>query len=445
MTTTATNQLSVSEYLKRVGVISSTNDGYNPENKTIPQTTVGNQVAASGGAYNKDGSVNYDRLEQQYRSRNGVREEMVGYSPIDKKVYSLSGSSGMFEFDHPIITNAEAFSNGIEKVQTSSSILTANEIDNALYNTLTPEYQDAMAEMLSKVEGSNLHEKLINLFQHGSGIITSADYTALNTAALNATLVTKATKANILAQFFDTIPTNELVVPFDTFDPPTIQEDLAELEIPETVQGKYTTVEIGLKKDGYHLAWTRFTAGISRRHNVIQDNLNALANDYGRVINERIATVLNTATSVSGSSWSSFGSATDLRNANNPLTVINTVRATMRGLGFPVEFSLANRRVTQDYLNNTNIKGALTPMEAQINPESVLTLPQYGHRHGIDDVLADSTFWLVNSAFAARTQGMVITITYTDQKSQVLGSIGYNWNNFAIRNVGAGRRVTGVT
>jgi|SRR5215212_402476 len=448
-----TTGLSISDYLKRVGSISSGDyNGYSSSNPTqIQQTSNTNNNNTSIGAklpsnvFKQDGSYNLEKLEKFYKSRNNVREEMVGYNPKDKKVYSLTGTSDVFEWDHPIINNAEQFWNGIDKVQTSSSMLSANEIDNLLYYTLTPEYQDKMAEMLGEVEGDNLHDKFSNLFQHGSGIITKDDYIDLNTAALNAQLITKTTKANTLQGYFPTENTTDLIVPFDMFDAPTIQEDLAELEIPETVQGRYTSVNIGLKKDGYHLAWTRFTAGINRRRNVIQDNLTALAGDFGRVINERIALVLNSATSVGGASWSSFASATDLRNQNNPVAAINVVRATMNALGFPVGFSLSNLRVAQDFINNTYVRGSLNPLENQMTPEGSMPLPQFGWRHGFDESLADSTFWLINENFASRVQGAVITITYTEQKSQVLGSIGYNWNNFAIKNMDAARRIISIT
>lgn len=434
--------LSISQYLQRVG--SGNNNGYNKTDYVVQNNnTTSNNLPTN--AYNKDGSINYDKLERFYKSRNNVREEMVGFNPTDNKVYSLSGTSEVFEWDHPIINNAIQFYEGIDKVQTSSSILSSSDIDKLLYHTLTPEYQDKMAEMLSQVEGQTLHEKLVNIFQHGSGIITSADYTDLNTAALNAQLITKTTKANTLATFFDTINTTDLIVPFEIFDPPTIQEDLGELEIPATVQGRYTSLNIGLKKDGYHLAWTRFMAGINRRRNVIQDNLNALSNDFGRVINERIAAVLATATSASGSSWSAFAGATDLRNQNNPLTIINSTRATLNGLGYPPEFSLSNLRVAQDYINSTYVRGALSAENSQMGSEQTMTLPMYGWRHGMDESLADSTFWLVNSNFASRVQGAVITITYTEQKSQVLGSIGYNWNNFAIKTLNAARRIISIT
>lgn len=440
--------IDIQQYLKRVnnqiGTASSyveSNNGYVSQEKI---NTNNFEPTLPNNVYNRDGSVNYKKLESYYRSKNNVNEYMTAWSPVDNWVHSISGNSDQYQWDHPILL-AESFSDAIEKIQTSSSVMTANEIDNLLYHTLAPEYQDQFAELLSKVEGRTLQEKIKNLTQHGSGIITSADFQALNTAVLNATLVTKTTKANILAGFFDTIPTNELIVPFDEFDAPTVQEDLGEIEIPRTVQGRYTAFNVGLKKDGWHIAWTRFFAGIARRRDVLSDHLNALRADFDRVINERIASVLATVTSVSGSSWSSFASATDLRNQNNPLTVINTVRATLKAAGFPAEFSLSNLRVTQDYVNNTNVKGALTGQPAQIGNDGTTTLPQYGWRHGIDDTLADSTFWVLNSNAAVRLQGAVINITYVENKSQVFGAIGYNHNNFAIKKADAGRRIISIT
>lgn len=415
------------------GYVNSTNNNTNSYNSPVPSNV-----------YNKDGSINYNKLENFYRSRNNVNEYMTAWSPVDNWVHSISGNSDEFSWDHPILL-AEPFSNALDKIQTSSSVMTANEIDNMLYHTLTPEYQDKFAEMLSQTEGFTLQDKIRNLTQHGSGIITSADFQDLNTALFNATLVTKTTKANTLASFFDTIPTNDLIVPFEEFTGPTIQEDLGEIEIPRTVQGKYEGFNVGLKKDGWHIAWTRFFAGIGRRRDVIADHLAALRVDNDRVINERIATVLATVTSDAASSWSSFAQASDLRNQNNPLTKINSNKATMIAAGFPPEFSLSNLRVAQDYINNTYVRGTFTALPAQMSPEGTFPLPQYGWTHGTDETLADSTFWLLNRNIAVRLQGAVINITYVENKSQVFGAIGYNHNNFAIKKATAGRRLTGIT
>lgn len=433
--------IDIQQYLKRV------QNGYDATSVQNVNTSksVGQEISGIPSEfYRNDGSVDLKRLEKFYGSRNNVHEEMTGYNPTDGKVYSLSGNSDSFEWNHPILY-AEPFSNGIDKIQTSSSIMSNNEIDNLLYNSIVPEYQDKFAEMLDATEGNTLHEKLTNLTQHGSGVITSADFADLSTATLNARLVTTTQKANILAGFFETIPTTELVIPFEEFEPPSVQEDLGELEIPRTVQGRYTGFNIGLKKDGWHMAWTRFFTGQARRRNVIQDHLSWLAQDFDRVINERIASILATITSVSGSSWSSFASATDLRNQNNPKTIINTVRQTLKNNGFPAEFSLSNLRVYQDYVNNTNVNGPLNQNPSQIGDDGTATLPLYGWRHGIDDTLADSTFWVLNRNVASRVQGAVINITYTEPKSQVFGAIGYNYNNFAIKKASAGRRIISIT
>lgn len=419
------------------------NNGYTSDNAVkIQQPSSSSNLPNS--VYKKNGDVDYQKLEKFYKSRNNVSEYMTAWNPVDGWVHEISGNSDTYQWEHPIL-KAEPFGNALDKIQTSSSIMTANEIDNLLYHTLTPEYQDKFAEMIAGVKGQTLQEKIANMYQHGSGIITSADHQDLNTAALNATMITKTVKANVLAGFFNTTTTNELIVPFDEFEGPTVQEDLGEIEIPRTVQGRYTGFNIGLKKDGWHMAWTRMFEGIARRRNVIADNLAALRGDFDRVINERIASVLASITSVAGSSWSSFASATDLRNQNNPLAIINTVRQTLKNNGFPAEFSLSNLRVFQDYDNNTNVKGPLNTVATLQGAEGSVTLPKYGWRHGIDDTLADSTFWVLNSNVAERLQGAVINITYVENKSQVFGAIGYNHNNFAIKKAEAGRRIINIT
>lgn len=441
--------IDLGNYLKRV----NNNQGnyYSQQSDyVIPTQQQNNNIGASLGnvpneAYNKDGSINYRKLEGIMSARNGVNVQMTGWNPIDGNIYLLSGDSDHYEWDSPMM-HASTFSNGIEKVQTSSSILSNNEIDNLLFHAIRPQYQDKFAEMLDRTEGDTTHAKLSNLFQHGSGIITSLEFQDLTTAALNARLITKQEKANILAGFFDTETTTENIIPFEEFEPPSVQEDLGELEIPRTVQGRYTGFSIGLKKDGWHMAWTRFFTGQARRRNVISDHLTWLGQDFDRVINERIALVLNSIASTAGSSWSSFATATDLRNQNDPTTVINTVSTLLETAGYPPEFSLSNRRVKQDYSKNTYVKGALTGQPAQGTTRTgVDTLELYGWRHGIDSSLADSTMWILNSAVGTRVQGAVLNITYTEPKAQVFGAISYNYNNFALKKATAGRRITGIT
>lgn len=439
--------IDIQQYLKRVNNQIGTTNSYVEANNGYVNTPIQQPTNFDSNlpqhVYKNDGSVDYKKLESFYRSRGNVSEVMTAWSPVDKYVHAISGNSDTFTWDQPILL-AEPFSDAIEKIQTSSSVMTANDIDNLLYHTLTPEYQDKFAELLSQTPGATLYEKINNLTQHGSGIITSADFQDLNTAVLNARLVTKTTKANILAQFFETIPTNDLIVPFDEFDGPTVQEDLAELEIPRTVQGKYTGFNVGLKKDGWHIAWTRFFEGIGRRRNIIADHLNALRNDFDRVINERIAVTLTQLVDVGGASWSAFAAPGDLRNQNNPLTVLNTVRATLKANGYPAQFTLSNLRVAQDYINNTYVKGSLTAQPAQMGEESTMPFPQYGWRHGIDDVLVDSSLFVLNENALVRLQGAVINITYVENKSQVFGAIGYNHNNVAIKKSDAGRQITGI-
>jgi hypothetical protein len=63
----------------------------------------------------------------------------------------------------------------------------------------------------------------------------------------------------------------------------------------------------------------------------------------------------------------------------------------------------------------------------------------------MDETLADSTFWVLNSNVAVRLQGAVINITYVENKSQVFGAIGYNHNIFALKKADAGRRIISIT
>lgn len=441
--------IDINDYLQRV------NKGYNVNisNGIQAQVTQNNNTVeydANGlpnTVYKKNGQLDFKKLEQFYRGRQNVHEEMTGWSPVDGKIHALTGDSDFFTFEQPIV-HAKTFSDGVDKIQTSSSIMSNTDIDNALYNAFPNEYADKFAELISITPGDTLHEKILNLTQHSSGIITSADYSDLNTAIMNARMITKTEKAQILAPLFPVENTTDIAIYFDEFDAPTVQEDLAELQIPETVQGKYTGFSLGLKKDGYNIAWTRLTAGINRRRNVIADNLSALAGDFARVINERIAVTLDTLpTQAGGASWSSFASATDFRNQNNPLTVINTARTNLKNNKFPMDLAICRLRVAQDYVNNTNVRGELVGKGDQLTGEVVTGLAKYpDSRLGIDDVCTDSSFYVLNTANGIiRVQGAVITITYTNQKSQVFGTIGYNWNNVAVKKSTAGYKIVGIT
>lgn len=442
--------IDIQTYLKRVSEGSNVNvsNGYNAmQGNQLETQQQGYDSSLPANVFQKNGQIDFKKLEKFYSSRSGVHEEMTAWSPVDGKVHSLTGDSTIYQFEHPIL-HANTLTTGFDKIQTSSSIMSNTEIDNALYNAFPNEYADKFAELIAQTPGETLHEKIVNLVQHGSGIITSADYTDLNTAIMNAQMVTKTSQAMILASLFPTETTNDIAIYFDEFDAPTVQEDLAEMEIPDTVQGRYTGFSLGLKKDGFNIAWTRLAAGIPRRRNVIADNLDALSGDFARVINERLAATLELLpTQAGGTSWSAFTAPTDFRNTNNPLAVINTARAALKAAKFPMNLAISNLRVAQDYANNSNVKGELNGQPTQFTGETVGPLPKYpDSRLAIEDGVADSTFYVLNLANAiTRIQGAVINITYTNQKSQVFGAIGYNWNNAAVKKSTAGFKITGIT
>jgi hypothetical protein len=410
-----------------------------------------NSYNSSSNVWDKQsvsGAKEYDRLENEYRNTRGSVETMVVRNAEDGYVYlSESGDSWNPTYDTPIL-HASQFADSVNKVQSSSS-MSAGEIDKAIYHTMTPEYANKFAELLSGVPGRTLREQIINLTQHGSGIITSKDYLDLNTGIINAQLIRQVEMTYVLERAFQTINTNELEYPFDEFEKPEAQEDLGEIEIPKTTQGKYTSMSLGLKKDGSHLAWTRFGTLQAKRHNVLQDNLTALAEDFTRILNERIARILDTATVFAGGApWSTFTNPTDFRNTNNARVLINQLKDFMvKTLKVRPTITLSNVRVLQDYNQNTSINGVLQKdANVIMDTNAVGPLSNFpGIQHYADDVLTDSTFWMMDPVAANILKGPAVTVTYTNVQAQVLGVIQYVWQNFGIKKQSAIRRITGIT
>ena len=150
------NMIDIGEYLKRTNSNQQTQSGnYTPSDSgyVFNQKQNNNSFGqVPSEFYRNDGSVDYNRLEKWMGSRNGVNTQMTGWNPVDGQVYALEGNSDTYNWDHPILY-AKPFSEGITKVQTSSSVLTNNEIDNLLFHSIRPEYQDMFAEMLSRTQG----------------------------------------------------------------------------------------------------------------------------------------------------------------------------------------------------------------------------------------------------------------------------------------------------
>lgn len=179
------------------------------------------------------------------------------------------------------------------------------------------------------------------------------------------------TRQYLLSMAVTPIPSPQLVFTADTYTEGSAHAKVPELKEPRIQSHTESRTTKTLFKNVGHIAESE-EASFKAVHNTMGLRENWTIRDLARLINSQIATEMETATDVSGSDWGAKH-ATANNSTNNPSDDINTVKTTIEGNGFDVDYLVMHDKPGGDLSTNTWMKGdgSQRPMAEGV-PSSVL-------------------------------------------------------------------------
>lgn len=161
------------------------------------------------------------------------------------------------------------------------------------------------------------------------------------------------TRQYMLEMAVTKIPAPQLTFNVDSYVEGAVQAKVPEMDTPDLQSHTESRTPQTLFKNVGHIAQSE-EAGFKATHNTMGLRENWTIRDLARLINQQLATEIETATDVAGSDWGAVGSGL---STNNPANDINTVMTTIEGNGFDVDYLVMHNRPSGDFVTNSWIKG----------------------------------------------------------------------------------------
>lgn len=151
------------------------------------------------------------------------------------------------------------------------------------------------------------------------------------------------------------IPAPQLVFTVDTFTEGSVQAKVPEMLEPDLISHSESRSTQTLFKNVGHIAESE-EAMMLASHNTMALRQDKTIRDMARLLNQQIATEMETATDVGAGDWGALD-ATQFISNRNPSGDIQGVVTTIRGNGFNVDYMAMHDRPATDFLTNDHIKG----------------------------------------------------------------------------------------
>lgn len=244
------------------------------------------------------------------------------------------------------------------------------------------------------------------------------------------------------------VPAPQLVFTVDTFTEGSAQGKVPELDTPDLIAHSESRATQTLYKNVGHIAESE-DALFMQIHNTMSLRQDKTIRDLARILNNQLATTIESGTTVSGGDWGVLDPTAFISN-RSPKQDIQPVITTIQGNGFEVDFIAGHDKPIANFLNNDHIKGRGAVNPAVLgNPGAVNWNYRYTQVPGYPPIITDqaltSTYATVGSRDAVWLgEGPTVVANYQNDVAGFRGWLIKQWRYPYLANSGAIRTLTGV-
>jgi len=312
-----------------------------------------------------------------------------------------------------------------------------------LKNKLLDQYPETMKHWKDAMDRTGGNIKHAKEMIASAGIVNSTDVDATKNLGILNKVLGLQTRSYFLQETVTMVPAPNLTISEDTYTEGSVAANVSEGSEPALVTHSESRTTRTLYKNIGHIAITE-EAKMKGIHNTQQLRQNKTLKDLARLINAQIATVLEGATSNSGSDWGAVD-ATYLKSSNKPQDDIQPDITTIRGNGFNVDFLAMHDRPAQDLASNDFVKGPGSQVGGfildNVDHFQIMGLPPV-----IVDQSLTNTQAIIGSKEATNLgQGPTTVASYNNDVAGYEGWLAKQWWLPYIANAGAIRERTGIS
>lgn len=281
-----------------------------------------------------------------------------------------------------------------------------------------------------------------------AGMMTTADFPVMQLVTTFTDILNVEQRVYSLDQAVTNKQTNYLKFMVAEYNRFGITDEIAELEVPDTRKGNFSTMQFQLTKAGGHIAWSDEFSMVNWLENPYQYASQNMASDIVRVKVKKIAACIEQADiTTGGSNWGAFNAAPSDRSAANPLLQILTATNEIDANFGAANVLACNQMTYNYYLGNTFI-APLASVPQQLSPlvgtaGTPKGLP--GYTLYIDRMIPNGVMYIFSRDSIWFVQGPARTSTYRDELPGAQGVIFRDWHKCVIRKKGWLRQLTGLT
>ncbi len=283
-----------------------------------------------------------------------------------------------------------------------------------------------------------------NPMMRSAAVGTDSDFAAIDVVNVMATMVNTELRQFVLERALPVIGTPQLTINVDTYTRFTAETGVPEGVMPTTKRGGATRVLFNLTKDVSTIAMTD-ESQLRLVHDMWRQQIDNATTDFKRIKANKIATLLETATAVSGADWTLF--TTD-HNTNSPFKDVGSTADTITANNGNATVLTSHDKAWRSYSQSTFVKGVLQaiPLPSIGQAKVITDVPGMpGYNWYTDNEHTNTILMIFDPSAVAMFQGPVKTEQYRLSREGIDGYVYRDWNLPAILVPGRVRKITGVT
>jgi len=280
---------------------------------------------------------------------DGVETSITGNKVLPWTAYTGETSRGYPTYDEPV-ANIGAMVAALDYEQKQ---LKSGSVPDWGHVTQDPYYGDWKKiaqeyDAMVKVTGTNP-------LMRSAAVGTDADFAAIDVINVMSTMVNTELRTFVLEQALPVIGTPQLNLNVDTYTRFTAEMGVPEGHMPTTKRAAASRQTFNLTKDVSTIAMTD-ESQLRLVHDMWAQQINNATTDFKRLKANKIATTLESATSVTGADWSTF--TTD-HNTNSPFKDVGATADTIFANNGSPNILTSHDKSWRVYSQSTYVKGVL--------------------------------------------------------------------------------------
>jgi hypothetical protein len=278
-----------------------------------------------------------------------------------------------------------------------------------------------------------------------AGIGLTGDFSAIDVINVANELINTELRAFSLEQAVTEIAVPQLTISIDTYTRFTAQKNIGEGVPPILKLGSIARTTYDLPKDGGGVGLT-FESQTRASHDLMRTHIDNLVADLRRIKAATIATMLETATDVTGEDFGAYSSGLW---TYFPLDKIGAITDTIYSNNGTPDTVATHDKVFREYMSNQNTHQYIQGPQQNVNLSNAKVIQSPPNLPGvtwyIDNSKTSTLFTMYDKRAAVKFQGPIRTAVVRMEMEDVDAFRVFDFNTAKLLIAGRARDLTGVT